>query len=197
MVFSIFFALILGGIYNHIGYSQSSIQNRIGALFFIVINQAFGNVTAVLGSFPSEKIIVNRERNGRAYNTISYFCAKVIVELPLNLMPTIVFGLIVYYLIEFKDGIAFLYFLLIIMMVNFVACSLGLAISAFAPTTDAANALGPPLVIVGIIFGGFYISIDSLPIVANWIPYLSMFKWSFEALMVCHYYCSLTTFYSK
>lgn len=96
IVFSIFFALIIGGIYNNIGYSQTSIQNRTGALFFIVINQAFNNVIAVLNTFPSEKLIVNRERSGRAYNTLSYFFAKVIVELPLNLLPTIIFGLIVY-----------------------------------------------------------------------------------------------------
>jgi len=30
----------------------------------------------------------------------------------------------------------FLYFMLIIMMQNFVACSLGLAISAFSPTVE-------------------------------------------------------------
>jgi len=184
IVFSIFFALIIGGIYNHIGYSQTSIQNRTGALFFIVINQAFNNVIAVLNTFPSEKIIVNRERSGRAYNTLSYFFAKVIVELPLNLLPTIIFGLIVYYLVEFQGGMRFLYFMLIIMMQNFVACSLGLAISALSPTVEFANAAGPPLVIIGILFGGFYISVDSLPIVANWIPYLSMFKWGFEALMI-------------
>jgi len=32
--------------------------------------------------------------------------------------------------------------------------------------------------------GGFYIAVDQLPIVANWIPYLSIFKWGYEALMI-------------
>jgi ABC-type multidrug transport system permease subunit len=70
------------------------------------------------------------------------------------------------------------------MMVSFVAIALGLAISALAPSVEAASAFGTPLVIVGILFGGFYISVNSLPIVANWIPYFSIFKWGFQALMV-------------
>lgn len=45
---------------------------------------------------------------------------------------------------------------------------------------EAANAIGPPLMIIGILFAGFYIKIGSLPIVANWVPYFSLFRWTFE-----------------
>lgn len=74
---TVIFALILGGIYSNIGYSQRSIQNRFGLLFFIVINQMFTNVTAVFNTFPREKTIVNRERANKAYGTLEYFVAKV------------------------------------------------------------------------------------------------------------------------
>jgi hypothetical protein len=46
--------------------------------------------------------------------------------------------------------------------------------------TEAANAVGPPFMIIGILFAGFYIKISSLPIVANWVPYFSLFRWTFE-----------------
>lgn len=91
LVFNAFFGLIIGGIYSNIGYSQESIQNRKGALFFIMVNQNFGSVTSMLSSFPKEKVIVNRERSGRAYSTLSYFSAKVLVELPINLMPIVIY----------------------------------------------------------------------------------------------------------
>lgn len=70
------------------------------------------------------------------------------------------------------------------MLESLVAVSLGLAVSAVAPSVEAASAMGTPLVIIGILFGGFYISIDSLPIVANWIPYFSFIRWAFEALCI-------------
>lgn len=96
IVFNCFFGLIIGGIYSDIGYGQESIQNRKGCLFFLMINQNFGSVTGVLNSFPKEKVIVNRERSGRAYNTLSYFCAKFLVEMPINLAPIVVYNCIAY-----------------------------------------------------------------------------------------------------
>lgn len=43
---------------------------------------------------------------------------------------------------------------------------------------------GPPAIIIALLFGGFFININTLPIVANWIPYLSFLKWTFEALCI-------------
>lgn len=75
------------------------------------------------------------------------------------------------------------YFILICLFANFTCILLGLAISAFVPTIEAANALGPPFMIIGIIFGGFYIRVDSLPLILEWIPYISLFQWSYRALI--------------
>jgi hypothetical protein len=74
------------------------------------------------------------------------------------------------------------YFILIAMFANFTCILLGLAISAFAPNMEAAAAMGPPFVIIGIMFGGFYIRIDSLPIILNWVPFISLFQWTFRGL---------------
>jgi hypothetical protein len=41
--------------------------------------------------------------------------------------------------------------------------------------------------ILGILFGGFYISVGNLPIVANWIPYLTFLRWGYEALTINEY----------
>ena len=95
--FLAFFALIIGGIYSNIGYSQLSIQNRNGFLFFVIINIAFSGLIGVLNTFPKEKNIVNRERSSRAYDTISYFVAKFVVEIPMNSIPALVYACIVYW----------------------------------------------------------------------------------------------------
>lgn len=39
-------------------------------------------------------------------------------------------------------------------------------------------------VIIGVLFGGFYISVKSLPIVSDWIPYISVVRWTFQALCI-------------
>ena len=47
------------------------------------------------------------------------------------------------------------------MFTNFTGVIFGLAISAGASSPDAANAIGLPLLIINILFGGFYIKITS------------------------------------
>lgn len=72
-------------------------------------------------------------------------------------------------------------------MVNFTATIYGMAASAISPNSETANAIATPVLIIGILFGGFYISVGNLPIVANWIPYLSFPRWGFEALAINEY----------
>jgi hypothetical protein len=67
---AVIFGLLIGGIYSNIGYSQESIQNRFGVLFFMLVNQCFNGHIAVLNAFPVEKNIVNRERSGQ----VRYAC---------------------------------------------------------------------------------------------------------------------------
>lgn len=70
------------------------------------------------------------------------------------------------------------------MLCNCASITLGLAVSAASSDVDAASAVGIPLLILGILFGGFYISIDALPIVANWVPYITIFRWAYQAMCI-------------
>ena len=181
MFVTCFFASVIGGIYSNEGNSQKSISNRTGLLFIICLNQAFNGCLGVLNTFPREKIIVSRERSNRAYDTLSYFTAKFFVELPVNIMPALIFSCVVYYIVGLNPNV-FGYFILIVMLTALTAISLGLTISALVPTVEAALALGPPCIIIALLFGGFYINLSSLPVVANLIPYVSFLRWGFAAL---------------
>jgi ABC-type multidrug transport system permease subunit len=152
----------------------------------------FNAVLGVLNSFPREKVIVNRERAANAYDVFSYFVAKFLTELPLNVLPAFVFGCVVYWIVGLNSD-RFGEFLGICMLEALTGVSLGLAISAFAPNFEAANALGPPLVVIALVFGGFYINLDTLPIVANGLPYLSMIRWAFEVGDMCSVIVSCLT----
>ena len=187
MTFSIVFSLIIGGIYSNIGNSQRSIQNRYGLLFFVVINQLFPAVIAVFNSFPKEANIVNRERASKAYDTLSYFVSKVLIEIPLNVVPSVTYSCIIYWLVGLNPASnpsRFFLFILIMMYTVVTGVAIGLAVGAGAGSVDAALAIGMPLLITSILFGGYYITISSLPIVLNWFTYISIARWAFEALCI-------------
>jgi len=83
---------------------EVEIQNKIGILFFICLNQSFSNIIPVLNVFISEKVTVQKERQSKAYSLISYFMAKLISELPFNIIGPVTFALINYYLVGFRPG---------------------------------------------------------------------------------------------
>ncbi len=94
-----------------------------------------------------------------------------------------VFGCIIYWLANLNPN-TFGPFLGILLLHSLAAISLGLLVSALSPSIEVANIVGPPVIIVLILFSGYYINIGSLPIVANLVPYISFIKWTFEALNV-------------
>ena len=61
-----------------------------------------------------------------------------------------------------SDPLRFLIFLGILVLETFCAVALGFAISAASPTAGVASALGPPILIVFILFGGIFLSLKFL-----------------------------------
>jgi ABC-type multidrug transport system ATPase subunit/ABC-type multidrug transport system permease subunit len=185
MTITVVFSLIIAGMYSSVGYSQTAIGNRTGLLFVMVINQGFNALMAVLNVFPKEKLIVSRERSAYAYDTLSYFAAKYICELPLNVLPATIFGTIIYWIVGLNDAPGrFGVFVGVLMLEAATSVALGLTVSACAPSVEAATNFGPLTLIVSLLFGGFFINLNSLPAVAEWLPNLSFLRWTFGALAV-------------
>jgi ATP-binding cassette subfamily G (WHITE) protein 2 len=72
--------ILVGAMYSNVGEGQQSIYDRKGVLFFVTINQAFGLITTVCGTFPKERKIVLRERACNSYHISAYYLAKVSVH---------------------------------------------------------------------------------------------------------------------
>ena len=53
-------------------------------------------MSSAFNTFPNEKLIINRERSNKAYDTLSYFVAKVLTEIPFAILPPAIFSCIIY-----------------------------------------------------------------------------------------------------
>ena len=83
--------------------------------------------------------------------------SKFIVELPLNIFPSLLYACVIYFTANLRTS-KFGIFVLILMLETVTGISLGLAIGALMPTLEAALGFGPPMVIIALIFAGFYIN---------------------------------------
>mmetsp|Transcript_5669 Transcript_5669/g.6513 ORF Transcript_5669/g.6513 Transcript_5669/m.6513 type:complete len:408 (-) Transcript_5669:517-1740(-) len=181
----IIFGLIIGAIYSDTKYNQSGIQDRIGVLFFCIINQMFGNMIASIKTFSQEKVILERERASKSYRLSSFYIGKYYAELPFNVVPPCIFSCIVYWTAGLNSSIsAFGNFVVFMILIGSCAVGIGIACSTFTGSEEAASAAGPGFVVIMILFGGFYINVDSLPQAVRWLNHLALTKYSFAGLTI-------------
>ena len=86
---------------------MQGVQNRNGALFFIILNISLSSIQNIILIFPDERPVFLREVNNNMYDVSSYFLGKVVSELPSAIISPCLFGAIVYYAIGFSTVYAY------------------------------------------------------------------------------------------
>jgi len=182
---SLVVSLLVGLIYLRLGNTQEDVMNKMGAAFFIVINQCILGMFSVLQVFPLELPIFLREYTSGAYRTDSYFLARTMCEIPIQFVFPIIYGAITWWMVGFNDSATrFFCFLFLLIVATNASISLGYAVSAGAPNVSAALAIGPVLLFPLLIFGGLLLNVDSIPPWFYWLDVFSFFKYAYEAMNI-------------
>jgi ABC-type multidrug transport system permease subunit len=182
---SIVIGLVLAGLYSDIPKDATGIQDETGLLFFVTIFAAFGAMFASLTTFPAERGVVNRERSAKAYHVLPYYLARFICDIPLRVVQALLFGCIVYWIVGLNPSAsAFFIFVALLFVEALASQGLGVAVSAVAPNEKMAFALAPALTVILILFGGFYVNADTIPVWLSWVKYLSHLFYAFMGLSV-------------
>lgn len=126
---AIFLSLICGLIYLQLDMTQSGLQNRVGALFFILTMVFMGSLYSVLELFPTHRPIFLRDRAARAYSGIAYWNAKSFIEVPYDIVFSFLTVVIAYYMVGLQAS-RFGLFYLTMMLTAFCSSSLAFFISS-------------------------------------------------------------------
>ncbi|XP_008811977.2 ABC transporter G family member 7 [Phoenix dactylifera] len=182
---SIASAIIFGSVFWRMGRTQTSIQDRMGLLQVAAINTAMAALTKTVGVFPKERAIVDRERAKGSYALGPYLLSKLLAEIPIGAAFPLMFGTVVYPMARLHPTLSrFAKFCGIVTMESFAASAMGLTVGAMVPTTEAAMAVGPSLMTVFIVFGGYYVNAENTPAIFRWIPQVSLIRWAFQGLCI-------------
>uniref|UniRef100_A0ACD5VJJ3 Uncharacterized protein n=1 Tax=Avena sativa TaxID=4498 RepID=A0ACD5VJJ3_AVESA len=178
-------AIIFGSVFWRMGKTQTSIQDRMGLLQVAAINTAMAALSKTVGVFPKERAIVDRERAKGSYALGPYLSSKLLAEIPIGAAFPLIFGSILYPMAKLHPTFSrFAKFCGIVTVESFAASAMGLTVGAIAPTAEAAMALGPSLMTVFIVFGGYYVNADNTPVIFRWIPKASLIRWAFQGLSI-------------
>ena len=182
---NIILGIILGLIYSNKVNSTNIVQDKLGVLFYIAINQAFSGSASILNIFPNEKKILIKELNSNAYKLSIYYITKLLAELPFVLISPIIFGIINYWTVGlYPNFIHFYLFICVLILESIASMGLGLIVSAFSPTVEIASASSPSILIIFFLFAGLFINIKDLPKGTRWFTNVSYIKWAFEGLTI-------------
>lgn len=161
---TIFVAIIASLIYLRLDDNQQAVQDRVGAVFFLMINQAFPGFFGVLQTFPLERPIFSRENSSGSYRVSTYFMAKVCVDFPYQILLPVIYTTITFWLIDLGDNfVDYVSFVGVIILVSNAAMSLGYLLSTLVPTVEVALAIGPVVVLPFMLFSGYFLNTDSVP----------------------------------
>ncbi|XP_033741263.1 broad substrate specificity ATP-binding cassette transporter ABCG2-like isoform X2 [Pecten maximus] len=180
------FGAIVGAIYWQIDDDcTSGIQNRVGVFFFVVMNQVFGNLSAV-ELFIKERAIFMHENVSGFYRVSSYFCSKIFCDVvPMRLIPVSIFAVITYFMIGLQVDVGkFFLYLLSLFLVTLSASGFAFFFSASVRIFAVANLCIALCYVFMMVFGGLLVNLDSIADWLEWIKWFSIFRYGLNALLV-------------
>ncbi|CAG5929446.1 unnamed protein product [Menidia menidia] len=180
---TLFLALVVGALFFDVKEDQSGVQNRVGALFFIVVNQCFSSLSAAELFITERKLFIHEYISGY-YRVSVYFLCKILSDIiTLRTIPAIVFSCVAYFMIGLKPTVeAFFIFMLTVALVAYTATSMAFAISADQTVVAIANIFMTITCVFMMIFAGLLVNLPSIVSWLAWLKYLSIPRYGLTAL---------------
>ncbi|XP_028776748.1 ABC transporter G family member 14-like [Neltuma alba] len=165
---------------------ESHIQDRVALLFFFSVFWGFYPLYNAVFTFPQERRMLIKERSSGMYRLSSYFLARTIGDLPLELALPTLFVFIIYWMGGLKpDPVTFILSLVVVLYSVLVSQSLGLAFGAILMEIKQATTLASVTTLVFLIAGGYYV--QQIPPFIAWLKYLSYSYYCYRLLLGVQY----------
>ncbi|CAG9863220.1 unnamed protein product [Phyllotreta striolata] len=178
---------LIGALYFKIGNEASKVLSNLGFLFFNMLFLMYTSMTITILSFPLEMPVLLKENFNRWYSLRSYYMAITISDMPFQTIFCVIYVTIVYFMTDQPlEAERFGMFLLSCLLVSFVAQSVGLVVGA-AMSVQNGVFLAPVMSVPFLLFSGFFVSFDAIPIYLRWITYLSYIRYGFEGTALATY----------
>ncbi|KDR70391.1 hypothetical protein GALMADRAFT_254847 [Galerina marginata CBS 339.88] len=179
----IFQGLIIGSVFLNSPESTSAYFSRGGVLFFALLFAAISTM-AEIPALYSQRPIILRHQKAALYHPFVEALALTLVDIPISLVTTVVFGIIIYFMVGLqRSADQFFIFLLFVfaMTITMKAWFRGIA-AAFASEATAQSFAGISILALTI-YTGYTIPKPSMIGALRWITYINPLKYGFEAIM--------------
>lgn len=179
-------AVAIAGLYINVsGRDQQSVQGVQGAFFILSAEVIFGTSYGVAHTYSTHLPILRRETGENVYKLSAYYVSKIICRIPGHIIDAFSFLGIIYMFAGFSNGWwLYIKFGLILTATGFTASAYGCMISGFFESSRMTAEVAPPLDLLFLILGGFYINLSAF----SKLKFTSLFFFANEALSVTYWH---------
>ncbi|XP_014514290.1 ABC transporter G family member 21 [Vigna radiata var. radiata] len=162
------------------------VQDQVGLLFFFSIFWGFFPLFNAIFAFPLERPMLIKERSSGMYQLSSYYVARMVGDLPMELVLPTIFVTISYWMGGLKPSLVTFVLTLLIMLFNvLVSQGIGLALGAILMDVKQATTLASVTMLVFLLAGGYYI--QQMPAFIAWLKYISFSHYCYKLLVAVQY----------
>jgi energy-coupling factor transporter ATP-binding protein EcfA2/ABC-type multidrug transport system permease subunit len=180
---AIFLNLIYACIFKDAG--SGDVQTHFGGLVNIIISMMFGSAQPIILVFPLERPIFIREYATGTYGAIPYALSKLLIEIPLAFLNTLVVFLVSYWMMGLQGN--FILLVLCAMGMSLVASSTALVLGSLANNVQVAMQITPVIFVPQLLFAGFFIRVSLIPEWLRWAQYMCSMKFALNLAMLVEF----------
>ncbi|KAJ0075707.1 hypothetical protein Patl1_34363 [Pistacia atlantica] len=191
LLFTSFIALTFGTIFWDMGTKTSKRQdlfNAMGSMYGAVLFLGVQNATAVQPVVAVERTVFYREKAAGMYSPMSYAFAQVAVEIPYIFAQCVVYGILVYAMIQFDwdAGKFFWYFFHIFVSLMYFTFYAMMAV-AMTPNQHIAAVVAFSFYSIWNLFSGFIVPRTRIPIWWRWYFWGCPISWTLYGLVASQF----------
>ncbi|KAG0616226.1 hypothetical protein M758_5G099800 [Ceratodon purpureus] len=187
LMFTTVCGLVLGSIFWKLGSNRTTQQdlfNLMGAMYASVLFVGINNCSGVQPVVAVERMVFYRERAAGMYSTFPYSFAQVTIEWPYVFAQSLIYGCIVYAMIQFEWNAAkFFYFIFFMYLTLLYFTYWGMVTVAITPNAQFAAIISSAFYGLWNLFSGFLIPRPQLPVYWVWYYWITPTAWTLYGLI--------------
>ncbi|XP_035982137.1 ATP-binding cassette sub-family G member 5 [Fundulus heteroclitus] len=179
--------------------TKGAVQDRIGMIYQCVAASPYTGMLNAVSLFPALRAISDQESQDGLYSKWQMFLAYIFHILPFSILSVVIFSSFIYWTVGMHpETWRFLCFTAVVLVPHIIGELLTVVLLGVVQDPNMVNTGVALLNIAGVLVGsGFLRSTAHMPVVFQWLSYLTFQKYGCELLMVTEFlhlefYCNVT-----
>ncbi|EOA28485.1 hypothetical protein CARUB_v10024695mg [Capsella rubella] len=175
--------IILATMFTNLDNSPKGVQERLG-FFAFAMSTTFYTCAEAIPVFLQERYIFMRETAYNAYRRSSYVLSQSIISIPALIFLSASFAATTFWAVGLAGGSSgFLFFFLTILASFWAGSSFVTFLSGVVSNVMLGFTVVVAILAYFLLFSGFFISRDRIPLYWIWFHYLSLVKYPYEGVL--------------